>query len=354
MEMPVLFITRKWAPAVGGMETYSYELSRNLSQLCSLKIHCLPGQKSGKPPSILSLLGFMFSSAFRVLRESRLSVVHVGDLVLWPLILISRLKHPSAKVVVTAYGLDIIYGKHKGLLPKIYNLYLNLGVRLTGKYVHVIAISRATANLCSEVGFSNVSVVNLGVSTPKRALPELRQDRDKYVLFVGRLVKRKGAVWFANNVLPLLPNDVKMKVVGKCWDKEEIKALLNHDRVEYLGMVSNFELTALRREAVAVLMPNITTNGIDIEGFGLTALEAVADGGILIASGIEGIVDAVVDGLTGFLLPPEKHLIWKEKINEILAWPDSEREAFVRNAREVVDKRYSWERVAQETVKVYQ
>jgi len=350
--LKVLFITRKWPPAIGGMETYAVELSKELSHLCDLTVHSLPGRGDGKPPTPLSLGWFVLSSMLLIITSRRYAVLHIGDLVLWPLCLVARIFQPTANLVITAYGLDIVYGNRKGLLPSIYRVYLAMGARLIAKRIRVIAISNSTAKLCRDVGLRNISVVPLGV--PKPNLNQYkRREIGPYALFVGRLVKRKGAAWFIENVIPLLPSHIRLIVVGKRWDESEWDTINSSERVEYRGVVSNNELRELRSSALAVLMPNITTDGKDIEGFGLTALEAAADGGVLLASGIEGIVDAVVDGETGFLLPSGEPHVWAEKINVIMQWSSVERENFVRRASAIIEDRFSWERVARNTVDVY-
>lgn len=351
--LKVLFITRKWPPAVGGMETYALELSKELARLCDLSVRFLPGRANRKPPTMVSLASFVLSSVLFVATSERRDVIHIGDLVLWPLCLVARIFQPTAKLAITAYGLDIVYGSRKGLLPSFYRVYLALGVRLTAKRLQVISISNSTAKLCREIGFTNVSVVPLGVNTITKIGDE-PIDIGQYVLFVGRLVERKGAAWFTQNVLPLLPTNVRLVVVGKRWDETEWQAISANERVEYRGVVSDAELHVLRRSALAVLMPNIPTDGKDIEGFGLTALEAAADGGVLLASGIEGIVDAVVNGETGFLLPAEDADSWASKINEIMLWSKKERTSFIGRARAIIDDRFSWEHVARNTLGVYE
>lgn len=351
--LKVLLITRKWAPAVGGMETYSLELSKELSIICNLSVRALPGRPDGKPPAPLSLASFVLSSMLFIAMRKRYDVIHIGDLVLWPLALVARIFQPSARLVITAYGLDIVYGSRKGLLPTIYRLYLALGVKLTSKKLCVIAISNATADLCRNAGLPNVAVVTLGVPPPNKQAADACDIRP-YVLFVGRLVKRKGAAWFAENVLPLIDRHIKMVVVGKQWDASEWHVISSNPRIEYQGVVTNKELFELRRAALVVLMPNISTGGNDIEGFGLTALEAAADGGVLLASGIEGIVDAVVDDKTGFLLPSEEPSAWAKKIDEIRSWSSEDRSLFIQKAHRIIESQYSWAQVARNTLKIYQ
>lgn len=348
----VLFITRKWPPAVGGMETYALELATQLAALCQLQVRALAGRRNGRPPGVLRLLQFVVVSMWMAY-SSRADVIHLGDLVLWPLAVAARLGKSARRVVMTAYGLDLVYGRRCGVLPWIYARYLALGVKLVGSSTHVIAISSPTAALCREAGFVHVDVVKLGVQTPMSVSDSPPLASQPFVLFVGRLVRRKGAGWFAQEVLPLLPPSVRMVAVGTCWDEAELAVLRASGRIEYRDFVSREELLALRQSALVVIMPNIPTDGLDVEGFGLTALEAAADGGVLLASGIEGIVDAVIDGTTGFLLPAGSAEQWAAKIAEINAWSSAERAAFIEQAQHAVNTHFSWRGVAERTLSVY-
>ncbi|HVI53979.1 MAG TPA: glycosyltransferase family 4 protein [Luteibacter sp.] len=353
MHQRVLFITRKWAPAVGGMETYSIKLTEALAARTVLEVKTLAGRADGTPPGMISLAMFLVKSVGLLMRR-KVDVVHIGDLVLWPLALIARWAKSAPRVAMTAYGLDLIYGRRRGALPWIYRRYLKLGVRLTRRSARVIAISRATAALCREAGFSDVIVVTLGVDAPSPLPAAVEAPASRpFVLFVGRLVRRKGAAWFAREVLPLLPPPLRLVVVGKCWDVREMEALQGSERIEYRDFVSDDALHALRREATVIVMPNIPSDGLDAEGFGLTALEAAADGGVLLASGIEGIVDAVVDGETGFLLPAGDAVTWAAKIREIERWTSAERRAFIGRAQHVVSMKFSWAAVAEQTIDAY-
>jgi glycosyltransferase involved in cell wall biosynthesis len=347
----VLFITRKWPPAIGGMETYAVKLTTQLATRCALETRALPGRIDGRPPVLFRLIVFLLGS-LRFLAGRRVDVVHIGDLVSWPLAWFADVVRAAPRTVITAYGLDLVYGYRKGPLPWLYRHYLALGVRMIGKNTRVIAISHETAMLCERVGFRDITVVTPGVDPPTLG-PPVDPPAHRFVLFVGRLVRRKGAAWFATKVLPRLPESVRMVVVGKAWDENEIAVLRAASRVDYRDVVTAAELRTLRREALAVIMPNIPSGGMDVEGFGLTAVEAGADGGVLLASGIEGIVDAVVDGVTGYLLPAGDAAVWAAKIEELASWPSEKRRSFIQNAQETIASRYSWPVVAEHTLEAY-
>ena len=101
-------------------------------------------------------------------------------------------------------------------------------------------------------------------------------------------------------------------------------------------------------------MPNVkNTDGMDVEGFGLTALEAADNGAPLIAADLEGIRDAVIHGKTGFLEPAEDAHAWAKRISQLMDWSVEERKKFSLNAQRNLLQHYSWHRVAQDTLDVY-
>ena len=106
----VLFVTRKWPPAVGGMETYSREMAAELDELCDLKVLALPGRSDGSPPSLLSLLGFVLRVFAHTARHGRrYDGLLVGDLVLFPVAVWGRLTAPTARIVQTVHGTDVFF-----------------------------------------------------------------------------------------------------------------------------------------------------------------------------------------------------------------------------------------------------
>lgn len=348
-----MFITRKWPPAVGGIEVYSAELTRELAEHVDLTTNVLSGRKNGQPPTLIALAWFYISQATFLLRfRNRYDVIHFGDLVLFPLAWLSHRLGRTCRQVISVHGTDIAYGFRKGRKARLYRRFLSWMVAKRVAINVIIANSKATANLCEKVGFTNVEVVNLGVrltGPPAEYVPP-----ENYVLFVGRLLQRKGVSWFIRNVLPGLPDGLTLKVAGTVWDADEGAALEN-PRVEYLGPVFGEELSLLRRKSLAVIMPNVPLwSGDFVEGFGLTALEAGADGAVLLASALDGIIDAVEDGVTGILVEAENPGNWVAAIEKVAAWSPDYRNSFLRSARQRIHERFNWQRVMFETLATYQ
>lgn len=350
--MRILFISRKWPPAIGGMETYSAELVRELAGLPGVTVDTmvLPGRDNGKPPHFLLLAVFLMKVAGALpFIVRRYDVIHFGDFVLSPLCLFAI---GCRRKVVTVHGLDLLYGRRRGILPFFYRLMTKV---MKGVFrvipVTLIANSAATARLAAENGFA-AAVVPLG--TAIRSVPNATTQPAETILFTGRLVSRKGAAWFAEHVLPLLPHRFRLAVIGPQTDATETAKLQLNDRVDLLGFAGAEELDVARRQALCVVMPNRPArDGEDIEGFGLVAPETAMAGGVLLASAVDGIPSAVKDEKTGFLLPENDAEAWAHRILDIASWSAEERDAWTTRSVEVARSYYTWTRVAQETRDIY-
>jgi glycosyltransferase involved in cell wall biosynthesis len=154
-------------------------------------------------------------------------------------------------------------------------------------------------------------------------------------------------------VLPLLPEGSRLAVAGPVWDERERPALAD-PRVDYLGSLSQDELRRAYGTALAVIVPNIEPPSGEFEGFGLVASEAAASGAIVIAANTGGLTEAVLDGETGFLVPPGDPEAWRALIAKIAGWTDDQRAAFISGATARAREHFSWTRVADEVMRVYE
>jgi D-inositol-3-phosphate glycosyltransferase len=175
------------------------------------------------------------------------------------------------------------------------------------------------------------------------------------LLLVGRLVPRKG-FGDALTALAELP-DAELVIAGGPehgqLDADEgarqilaqARALGLADRVELRGQVARADLPALYRSADLVLVPPW------YEPFGIVPLEAMGCGVPVVASAVGGLLDTVVDGTTGVLVPPRRPDLLAAAVRELLA--DPRRRARMGRAASRRARLYSWPRVAAATQRVY-
>jgi glycosyltransferase involved in cell wall biosynthesis len=119
------------------------------------------------------------------------------------------------------------------------------------------------------------------------------------------------------------------------------------DRVLFTGQVDRASMPGLLRSADLVL------STCTYDPSGITSLEAMACGRPVLAPPTGGHVDAVVDGTTGIIIPPGRPALLAQRIRQLLAHPMLI-EAYGVAAADRARSRYSWDRIAAETVAVYE
>lgn len=339
----VLFLTRKYPPRKGGLETHSYHLTTGY-----------PGPKTIVALGRLQrhLVWFLPYVSLRVLFTGyRYDLVCLND----PMLAFAgMLAHRiwGRKVVVCLHGLDLLF-------PNVpYQTYLRAFLEADA----YVANSSATKRIAEGRGLSPVTVITIGVSKDFFKL-ERRPDADEEIaaarkgrlvlLTTGRLIPRKGAAWFVSNVLPRL--DVLYVVVGGGRDYERIKQAAVDakvtDRLLLIWEPDDERLHRIFSAADVFVMPNIPIPN-DVEGFGIVSLEAAASGLPVVASRLEGIPDAVADGKSGILVEPQNVEEYVATIERLKADPVA-RVEFGESARRYVRARNDWDEIAARYTKLF-
>jgi glycosyltransferase involved in cell wall biosynthesis len=151
---------------------------------------------------------------------------------------------------------------------------------------------------------------DFAVVRPRPATP-----KDKIVvLTVGRLHPRKGQL-LTLQALQSLPAEVRLRleywIVGG-QSKGGYESLLRsaaaaqpHPEVRFFGNLPDDELASVYDRADIFAMTSVNLDR-SIEGFGLVYLEAAAHGLPVVAHDVGGVSEAVIEGVTGLLVPPNR------------------------------------------------
>lgn len=344
--MKILFISRAYPPTVGGIENQNYAISRWLTNFANVTtIANYKGKKN---------LPFFFPRAFfRALREIKEhDIILLGDGVLAPLGFFLKLftKKPIASIV---HGLDLTY---------TFPLYQWLWVGFFLKRMDfLIAVSRYTKDMAVEHGLSGekISIIPNGVDNPADiGIHYVRVDLANYLnvnlegkrvlTTIGRLTKRKGVAWFAEFVLPRLPENFIYVVAGSGPERSIILAAATRggvtNRIKVLGAVPDEIKLMLHRTADLFIQPNIAVPG-DMEGFGISVIEASLAGLPVIASKIEGLQDAVIDGETGIFVESKDADGFVRAIQNILS-DETAYQSFKLNATKVTAEHFHWNSIS--------
>lgn len=314
------------------METFSAGFVRAMGE----NIHLIALRGSQK--NLLWWLPYAFVKALWMARQ--VDIIHLGDGVLSGL---GAWLHwlTGKPVSVTLHGLDLTYPKFG------YPSYIHWALpKLQGFTV----VSDATAAVVKKDFQLSATVICNGITVEEWPLND-ELGKNKCILFVGRLVERKGCAWFIEHVLPQLPG-VHLHIVGdgkelgRC--QEIVERLQLSEQVRFHGQVSAQVLAKHYTQAQALIMPNIVIPG-DMEGFGLVALEAAACGLPVVAADLEGIRSVVIDGSTGILVKSGQVSAWTEAIQQVLTAPFQP-----EKIRQQVANRFSWRTIGEQYRQVFQ
>ncbi|PID51650.1 MAG: TetR family transcriptional regulator [Candidatus Moraniibacteriota bacterium] len=343
----ILFISRAFPPVVGGIENQNYELSVWLPKITHTDTIANTRGKKCLPFFLLWLFIIL------PFKAPKYDVLLLGDGVLGIVSWWVKLFHKKQKVACVVHGLDLTYKN---------TFYQRWWVR---KFIPTCDVLIAVGNQTIKEGVKRHIDKNRFVFIPNGVHPEKFMDDTyttdiifdvidqkyrgkKFLLTFGRLARRKGAAWFIRTVLPHLHDDILYVIAGDGADRENVlKAIAEKkmsDRVLFLGYVDDESRSKLFHGADLFIQPNIKVPG-DMEGFGITLLEAGVSGLPVLAARLEGLKDAIKDGKNGFLIESGNVTAWREKIEEVLH-DDFDRKRFGKSAQQYVIDHLSWEKVA--------
>jgi glycosyltransferase involved in cell wall biosynthesis len=274
--------------------------------------------------------------------------------------LTARARYP-VPVVQTYHALGVVKRRYQGAQDTSPAQRISYE-RILGKQVdQVIAqCSDELAELVAQgVPRRSIRLVPSGVDATRftPAGPSAMPRRSGRILSVGRLVERKG---YADLIeaMRLLP-DAEAVIVGgppaEGLADDPVAAHLRQlaeergvaDRIRLTGAVAREDMPQWYRSADLVACPAW------YEPFGLTPLEAMACGVPVVAYAVGGLVDTVVDSVTGYLVPPRDHRALAKTLRELLADPVRRLE-FGAAAVDRAAECYSWSRTADQLIAVYQ
>lgn len=359
----ILLVTRNLPPLVGGMERLNWHMADELSRYAEVRVIGPAGSAAMRPAGVevdevalKPLWKFLFHAQWRALRTAfawKPDVILAG----------SGLTAPIAWCAARASGASTAAYVHGLDLAVRHPVYRGLWLLALRHINRVIANSRSTAELARAVGVraERVGILHPGVDFPdegrvgalscaseaKNREGKVRSDfRERHqlgsrplLLSVGRLSSRKGLCEFVAQALPHIVAaypDVLLIVVGdapkdalhaQAQTPENIRAAAEHEGVAknlyFLGTITDYrELGSVYRAADVHVFPVRAIPG-DPEGFGMVAVEAAAHGLPTVAFATGGVVDAVAEGISGYLVASNDYAGFAEAVRRVLAKHES-------------------------------
>ncbi|HID32289.1 MAG TPA: glycosyltransferase family 1 protein [bacterium (Candidatus Stahlbacteria)] len=296
----------------------------------------------------LAILYIIFGSMamVRLLRKRDYDVVHIN----WPIPhiifgIIGRMAR-RFKLIVSFHGVEIRW------LKRDLAFFLPFFKALLKKADWVTTNSTHTKGELPD-GI-DAEVIPFGTSVKPRS----GGAEEDYILFVGRLVERKG-VEFLIRAFDRIKDQVldRLVIVGSGPLYDGLRNLTNsfnlQARVQFTGFISGGELDRVISHCKVFCLPAVVDRKGDTEGLGVVLIEALEYGKPVIASRVGGITDVIIDGRTGILVRPGDVDALAQVLLRLIE--DKElRRRLGEEGKRYVEERFSWSRITDRLIALYE
>lgn len=180
------------------------------------------------------------------------------------------------------------------------------------------------------------------VSSPRSSNPS--NNDDVVILYVGQIIRRKGLHLLLEALAPLVQLNWKLNVVGDMnCDKNyvnEITKLVEQfglkDRVRLMGELSRSDVKNM------LDVSDLFVSASMYEAFGMSVLEALANGVPTVAFAVGGITEIVEHNVTGLLVRPGDVEALRSALRQIVSNPNLRLE-LSKQAKKKRDRLPTWE-----------
>lgn len=284
-------------------------------------------------------------AAWRLGRRGRFDIVHVH----WPVphALFGWAARAAAprrpKIIDHFYSIELRWVRHS---LRILSGFLRLAITSADR---VVAISTSTAREIQAVAPVPVEVIPYAVDLPHPARLAARAGAGTRLLYVGRLVERKG-VRYLLDALALLPPELcaEAVIIGDGPERPNLEAQVAtlglQNRVTFRGWVTPEELDQAYSDASVFVLPAVVDARGDTEGLGMVLLEAMTYRLPVISTPLGGITDIVADQRTGVLVPPNDAGALAQAISALAADPARAAD-LARAGQTYAQEHFGWEGV---------
>ena len=285
-------------------------------------------------------------------RHHRYDVVHVH----WPMPMAllgwAARRGRAMPMVTTFYGIELRWVQSR--LP-----FLKWLVRWAARAsAQSVAISSYTARELHKLVDVPIEVIpyTAELSPPSAASAGARAG-ERSILFVGRLIERKGVrhlIRALGTVRRHTP--ARLLVVGDGPERSRLEQVAREmgvaEHVEFRGRVTDEELRQAYDAANVFVLPSVRDARQDTEGLGVVLLEAMNYSVPVIASEIGGITDIVQHDRTGLLVPPGDEAALAKALLRLLLDPALSR-TLGEAGRQRLHDAFNWERIVDRWEQVY-
>jgi len=216
-------------------------------------------------------------------------------------------KQLGVPLVTALHGYDVTMSDEALGATRLGREYLKGRTRLQKEGALFVACSEYVRGRAIERGYpADRTIVHfIGVDV-ERFVPPSTGQREPVVLFVGRLVEKKGCDRLIESMVEVQRRcaDAELVVIGDGPLRADCEALVaaRHVRCRFLGAQPSTVVQEWMARAKVFCAPSVVAASGDAEGFGIVFIEAQAMGLPVVSTRSGGIPEAVEDGQTGLLV----------------------------------------------------
>jgi starch synthase len=398
MHVRVGLMTREYPPNVyGGAGVHVEYLSRELAKKIEVEVHCWGDQKldegnlhvcgsepwpllaEGAPAKYTAALETLSLNLAQMKAVAEIDIVHTHT---WYVSMAGFLAKKLFNIpfVLTTHSLEPLRAWKAEQLGSGYAMSSWMEKTAILDADAIIAVSQGTKQdilrAYPDVDAKRIHVIYNGIdlaeyqkTSETAALIKYGVDPSRpYVLFVGRITRQKGVTHLVE-AIKYLPPETQIVLCAGAPDTPEIAAEMRQKVEEVLAinphvvwiekMVTKPQAIELYSNCAVFCCPSV------YEPFGIINLEAMACRAPVVASATGGILEVVVDGETGYLVPFEQDPVTTfpsnpdqfsrdlaEKVSVLLADPEKAKR-FGEAGRNRVEETFAWTAIADQTIELY-
>jgi len=345
--------TQKWAIHFASKGNEVHIISFRDADINGVNVHHIDSSESidtNPSASIFSKFGYVLSSNHikKLIKRINPAILHAHWATSYGFLAALSGFHPF---ILSTWGNDII------ILPKKYWIIKKIVEYNLKKADVVTATSSMLASATAEFIHDGKAVhtIPFGVDTNLFTPSKEKSPGGKICIGIVKALEEKYGIEYLIRAFKIISErgyESNLIIVGEGSLRKNLEELAESlslaNSVRFTGKVDNTAVIEFLHMIDIFIVPSISSS----ETFGVAALEASSCGIPVIASNIGGLPEVIVDGETGYLVPPQNEAAIAERIIKLIKNPRL-RQQLGNAGRKFVLTNYEWNSCAKKMEEVY-